>query len=301
MSLYQEFSERMRSAGRSMPVRPLDYDAFIGAARSRRRLYLVGAASAVLCVLGLLTAGVLSITGTARQSQPVDPAAPDSLVTEERVRPVLGSFVDGLRTGDTSATWDLLTPRAQDELGSLDEWRKRQGDVRYLFTWIGERPFDLYVTPVLEDTAIVTAAETEPHRDSWLLSTFTVQDVSGELLFDLDLRREISLLPEVPRIVSLEPCSGEGCPSLESLRPEISDGQDLSVLLSPPDQVSEVWFGLGGDSWVTEADLTEADEGVRATVAVDTGNVPRETVFVVAIVRTDGGIDSYGYRVVTDP
>ena len=297
-----EWSARIKAAGRSIPLRSLDYERFIAHARPSRRRYLAAVGAFALCGVGLLTVAALSIAGVVSRDTPIDPSKVESSVTLERARPVLMDFAEGFREKDAATTWDMLSPRSQDAVGSLGKWERRQSDVRYLFDWIGERPFDLYLTPLDGSTAVVTAAETEPDGTSWLLTTVTVKDVSGELLFDLDLQRTVDLTPEVPLFQASSPCIGDGpCPSPESLRPTISQDETLSVLLQPADPVGEVWFALGGDRWVARAELSQTDDGVRATATLDGRRLPHETVFVVAIARGDGGIDSYGYRVLTEP
>lgn len=295
-----------------MPVRPLGYAQVMGRAKPARRRYLAG-----LFALGAVVTGLLIVTGVQVAdvlggTNRIDPVkgeeregpepmpAPVEPLPRDHVQRTLNEFVEGVRGGDDARTWDLLTPRAQEAIGGFDRWRDAQQDIRYLFTWIGRRAFDLYVTPVGRATSVVTVAEQEPEGTSWLLTSFAMSEVSGEVLVDLHLGDRISLEPEVPKFEAGMPCETE-CPSPEELRPTISPGQSLSVLLQPEEQVAGVTFALEGDHLLSPVDLIEEGGALRATSRFEGGaGVPRETIFVVAILRSDGGIDSYAYRVIVE-
>ena len=299
----QELREKLKAAGQAMPLRTVPYEQVLRRARPERRRFLAVLVAAAVVVAGLSIIGGIRIAGMIADRDrggPIDPADRGDGPTRERIKPVLDTFVNGLRDERAAATWDLLTPRAREAIGDLDSWRTTMNDVEYLFTWIGRRPLDVYVTPLPGSAAIVTAAERQSHEGAWLLTTFPVRDVSGEVLIDLDVRRSVSLEPESPLFEASVPCSPEAddCPSVEDLRPTISTGQTFSVFLDPATEVDEVWFSVDGGSWITRADLAPVEGGVRATARFDGADLPSESVFVVAISRPDGGFDSYGYRVV---
>jgi hypothetical protein len=155
------------------------------------------------------------------------------------------------------------------------------------------------VTPLAPESAVVVAAEEEPRDGRWLLTTVPVRDVAGEVRIDLDVDRVVSLEPEYPAFTASAACApgADDCPDLEETRATIAKGDDVSVLLTPAERVESVWFSLGGDAWVAAAELSSAGGPVRAAATVEGDGIPQETIMVVAIARPDGGIDTYGYRV----
>ena len=176
-----EVSERLKAAAEAMPLRTVPYEQVLTRAKPQRRRFLAALAAVVVVVGGLSIAGAMRIAGLLADEEAdhrIDPAELEDGLTRERIDPIVDSFVSGLRDGRASDTWDLLTPRARDAIGGLDAWRDTLGDVKYLFTWIGRRPFDLYVTSLPGGAAIVTAAEHEPHQGAWFLTTFPVRDVT---------------------------------------------------------------------------------------------------------------------------
>ena len=314
MTYERELTERLRAAGAALPVRDLSYEHVMDRARPARRRYVAGVLLVGAVVMGFLVVTSLQISDVLDGTKRVDPVegedregpvpvpTPVEPLPRDRVQRTLNEFVEGVRDGHDARTWDLLTPRAQEAIGGLDRWRDAQQDIRYLFTWIGRRAFDLYLTPVGSAASVVTIAEQEPHGTSWLLTPFLMREVSGDVRVDLHLGDPVSLEPEVPRFEAGRACEpAEDCASPEELRPTITPGESLSVLLQPAEQVDEVVFALDGDHLLAPVELSETAEGVRATSRLEDGaGLPRETIFVVAILRSDGGVDSYAYRVIVE-
>ena len=299
----RDLEERLRRAGESMPVETPSYEAFAARARpARRRFWITGiAASLTLCAI--VGTGVVRLVGATndRAGRVVRPASGDVL-TLERVEPVLRAFATDVRNERAAESWRILTPRARAQIGDRETWARQIDQVAYLYTWIGRVPTDFQVTPLTRVSAVVVAAEEEPRGGRWLLTTVPVRDVAGEVRIDLDVDRVVTLEPEYPAFSASAACTpgADDCPDLEEARATIRKGDDVSVLLTPAERVESVWFSLGGDAWVAAAGLSPAGGPVRAVATVEGEGIPQETIMVVAIARADGGIDTYGYRVMFD-
>ena len=307
----RELSARFKAAGKSMPVRELRYETVLPRAKAASRVLTVALAASVLAmtVLALVVVPML-LAGSKTNGEAIAPPEPRAL-SLERVRPVVESFAHGMNNDQAEETWELLTPRAQEAIGGLREWEQKLSGVKYLFSWIDQRTHELLLSPLPGGDVVVVALEPEPRNGSWLLSAFAVRDVSGRVLIDLDLRREVLLTPESPVFESMgvPGCTDDrGCPALTDLElvmalPTVSRGDTFSVLLEPEDAVEEVLFSVGGEAWVSEAELdyqpgiVDQEAPVRATADFDAHDLPDMTVFLVSIVRPDGGVDAYGYRV----
>lgn len=310
----RELAERLKSAAGSMPLTELRYDMVLPRAKvASRRLTAILAAS-MLAVTALAVVALSQLLADSREKTGEVIAPPESNVMDiEDVRPVVEAFAHGMNNNQAEETWELLTPRAQEAIGGLSGWKNKLGSVKYLFSWIDQRNHELLLSPVRFPgrRAVVVVTEPQPRNGSWLLSALTVREVSGRILVDLDLDRQVSLTPEFPlfQARSAPACEpDQGCSPLadselvEAL-PTISPGDTFSVLLEPEDSVEDVLFSVGGDAWVAEAELDQQpgivdQEGpVRATADFEAEGLPEQTVFLVSIIRPDGGVDAYGYRV----
>ena len=300
----QELVRRFQAAGRTIPVRQPQFDSVVGRGRKELRRFW---AFAVAGVIGL-TVGAISLTPAiselfTNEAQTSTPPASDD-VYGGQVRPLIEEFAEGMRRGDVEGTWQMLSLRAKESLGGIDEWRKETRNVEYLFSWIARRPHDVFVSPLSGVSAVATVAE----KDGALLTTVPVlvrpptlrggPETADLPSVDLVVDRQVGLTPENPAFSAGVACADSNCPVGDST--VIASDLDLSMLLEPAGKVQDVYFSLGGHEWVVEADLQEVADGVRATATYDGDVEPVDSVFVVSIVRPDGGIDSYGYRVTVE-
>lgn len=295
-----ELAERIRCAGDTMPSPTLSYESFVAEARPQRRWFFLRTTAIAISLGVVATVGVFQIVDTRDSSGRVVHPVTGPALTVGRIGPVFDDFVADVRAGRAVETWGMLTPRAQDELGGLEQWERRLDGVAYLFTWIERTPTEIAVTPLTADTAVVVAAEEEPREGRWLLTTVPVREVSGDVLIDLDVRRIVSIEPEAPIFGAAASCSPEAdrCPDLEDARPSIVNGDTLSAVVYPEEKVKTVWFSLGNGGWLSEAELAPTEQGLRASATVEARGIAKETVMLIAIERHDGGIDTYGYRVI---
>jgi hypothetical protein len=297
----RELATRLKSAGESMPLRELRYEKVLPRARSASRR-LVALVTVVL-IAAVATAVVVTPSFWDEESSilegPTAPPHPSTLTLEE-VRPVLQTFARGMSGEAAPQTWHLLTPRAKEIIGGRAQWQQQLKRQKYLFAWIYRSDRLLYLTPLPGDRAVIVAAQPEPRDGMWLLTAVAVQEIGGRVLIDLDTRPRVSLVPESPVFEAAAACvpGSDDCADPAEQMPTVSPGDTFSVLLQPAEGVEAVRFSLGGDAWVAEAELNPAGDGVRASVEFNGGEVPSgQTVFVVSIMKSDGTVDAYGYRV----
>lgn len=287
---------RFQTAGAGMPVRRVNYEDVVaeGGKRLHRFQLLLLAGATILVIFAATLAPVLDELFSSQIQRPTSPSSTEYF-DEGEVRSLVESFALEVRDGGARETWELLSPRAQSAIGGIDEWRREMKASEYLFSWIARRPYDLSVTPLSSEAAVAVVAETG--SSGTLLTPVPMLKTPSGLLIDFDGDREIELTPVHPEINA--GCVGGSCaPGLPTL-PEvvITAGDELSFLLEPADEVSEAYVSVGGDEYVEKARLTESFDGLTAAVDYQGGATPGDSVLLVSIVRKDGGIDSYGYRV----
>jgi hypothetical protein len=291
-----------QTAGRSIPLRPLNYDAVVSRGKREARRFQLLAIAGMLgtAAVAVSVAPAINDLFTREIRNPLPPTESD--VTERQVRPLIESFAEGMRSRDVEGTWKTLSSRAQESIGGIGVWSNELKEVEYLFSWITRRPHEVFVSPLSGVSAVATFSEKEGNlvttvpvlvRPSTLRGT---REAAADLpSVDLVTEKQVSLTPEAPLFMAGSTCIDGPCPA--DGMPVITDKQRFSVFLKPRARVQEVHFSLGGDEWVSEGNLDEINDGVRATVDYDGSAAPGETVFVVSIKRPDGAVEAYGYRV----
>ena len=290
----EQVKQRLQSAGAAMPVRRLNYEDVVseGSKGLHRFQLLVLAGAAILVIFAVTLAPVVDeFFSTQIQSSTLPSSEND--FDEGEVRSLVESFALGMRDNEARETWELLSPRAQGAIGGIDEWRRQMKASEYLFSWIARRPYELSLTPLSNQAAVAVVAETGP--SSRLLTPIPMRKTPNGLLVDFDGDREIELTPVHPEITA--GCAGGSCETGLPLPPEISAGDALSFLLEPADEVAEAYVSVGGDEYVETARLTESSGDLTAAVDYQGGATPGDSVLLVSILRKDGGVDSYAYRV----
>ena len=300
MNLEERVRSELQLAADALPERRHE---FAPTLRAGRRSLLWRRAAMVAAAVAVSALGVMSVASLAPVGESVPPGStrvPGSDASE--IDATITSFHSLVEEDRVQESWAMLTPGARQRVGTTEDWSAVLRDLRAEIGWIDEADIDLSVTKLPRPVpSTYLATYTAPVRDgSALLEVFAVEEHGSEFLVDIDLRQDISLLPEVPRFMACSPpCEPE------DLWPEVSAGDVFSVVLEPTDassrpKIENVWFAVGAGDWVGRATLTDEDgDVVRAQVKFDPEDVSEgENVFTVSIETVDGMLETYGYRVI---
>jgi hypothetical protein len=124
MTFEQQLRDDLRRAGAAAPVQDISWDETLGRARRIRRIYvaMVGAAAAVL--LGAAVAAGSSFLDSPQGLPPAHPSPtpappPEEGVSLDQVEPSVKAWTHAIDDGRARAAWNLMTDRAQAEVGSF--------------------------------------------------------------------------------------------------------------------------------------------------------------------------------------
>lgn len=290
-----------REASRMMP-RSLDLGAVLGAGRRRRTLRRVAlpiTVAACLVTVTLLGAQLWSDVDTrGRTIPPVSSSATAALQSEAEA--ALKRFVGELSTSNDQESWNALSQRARDAVGSFSRWAAEGREIASFLGWIDDPRVQVVLTriPSSSDATYVATALMPPGADRPLLQAVPLVRDAGRFLIDLtaaELSREVSLEPITP-VFYAGACSGQGeCKAPEP--PEITPGMTFSVTLDPATAVKKAWFSIGSE-WTAEADPLSSRGQVNEYATFEPHDVePGVKVFLVTIETRDGKLVNYGYRV----
>ena len=296
-----EFEKHLRDRFQEDAVlmRPKHLDLRSTLSRGRRSALLRSVAIPVAAAC-LLAAGWVGYRGVFRDDKghTVTAGLGNGAIAEadqDAAAATLKAFVTALGEQDENS-WRYLSPRAQDEIGSQREWQDEKKRLGSFLEWVPTSSVDVLLidVPVASDDryVAVAVAPATPHRA--LLQPVPLTHEGDEWLIDITpdelLFRPVSLEPLAPRFSS--GVSGE-----ELSWPEISGGDALSVAVEPASDVREVFFAVSSE-WAGQADLIEEDDRFLAEGTFDSAGVTSgEQILLVVIVRIDGSLVTYGYRV----
>ena len=286
----------------TMVPRPLDLGAVLDAGRRRRtvrRVALPIAVAACLTAVAFLGARLWSDVDT--RGRTIPPAG--GPVTEElqpEAEETLKAFVGDLNASNDQASWDALSPRARDVVGSFARWEGDRRELASFLGWVDDPEVQVVLThvPASSDATYVATALMPPEADRPLLQSVPLVRAPGRFLIDLtatELSRAVSLTPGTPTFYA-GACSAQGeCEAPEP--PEITPGMTFSVTLDPATEVKKAWFSIGSE-WTAEADPLSSRGVVNEYATFEPRDVePGLKVFLVTIETRDGRLVNYGYRV----
>ena len=294
----------------TMRPKQLDLRAITRHGRRKRSLKgLTLVAAAVASIVGVTVLGVEVWEDTRPKGETLSPVAgPDGneelqLEAAESVK----HFFTVLDAPDERKSWDLLTPAAQQRIGSLSKWEAKRSKVTSFLSWVAAPEVDVTLArlPASEGDLYVATATAPPADGKALLQAIPLSLSDDGFLIDLasaEFGRTVSLEPLNPvfmgAVAPADPdCTGEGCSrDLPELQ-KVSDGDVLSVSVAPVRQIDQIWMAVGSQ-WVAEPTLSPDGAGVLAEATFDGSDVETgQTVFLVAV-RTPGGLlEAFGYRV----
>lgn len=302
MNVEDVIRKQLHETSARIPLRPIDLDEVRRTARRGERVRRAVLTVTIAACVGVGAIGVTSLVDSAPKGEKVNvPVGPGAgTLSGEDAQDLMARFMRRLEARDADGSFELLTPAARARAGGRSEWLDAMEPLRTFLDWtpgadvdttvtslstgIGERHVVTFTAPVQDDTA--------------LLQPIVFEVVDGEPLLDLPsitLRRSIMFESLAPQFYA---CSSASDCDPRELWPDVSDGDDFSVMLTPGDEVTDVWFSVGGSAWIARASLVDAGDAVRAEATFEGSEVADGTnVFLVAIETRDGLLETYGFRV----
>jgi hypothetical protein len=123
MSFEQQLRDDLQRAGAAAPVQDISWDETLGRARRIRRIYVsaLGAAAAVLLAAAVAAGSSLldSPQGLPPANPSPSPAPSEGGVSLAQVEPTVKAWTHAIDDGRAQAAWNLMTDRAQAEVGSF--------------------------------------------------------------------------------------------------------------------------------------------------------------------------------------
>ena len=291
-----------RDASRMTP-RALDLGSVISAGRRRRtlrRIALPVTAAACVATITLLAAQLWSDADPRGRTIPPASGLQATAALEPEAEVALKRFVGDLVASDHQASWDALSPRARDVVGSFARWKDEARDLASFLEWVDDPRVQVVLTriPASSEATYVATALMPSDAERPFLQPVPLVHEAGRFQIDLtasELSREVSLEPITPVFYAA------GCPAQGDCEvpepPEVVRGMTFSVTLDPATAVKKAWFSIGSE-WTAEADPLSSRGLVNEYATFEPEDVePGVKVFLVTIETRDGKLVNYGYRV----